>query len=145
MSERESSLSSWNPSWTADLFAPWSASAARLGPLDESGASWTPSMDVCEDPDQFTVTLELAGGRKEDVTVELHENVVAIRGEKRSERDVEEEQPCYVERNYGSFSRSFALPPKADGDAIHAYFANGVLTVAIPKREEKKPQTIAVK
>ena len=70
-------------------------------------------MDISEDDDQFSITLELAGGNKDDVTLEVHENVLTIRGEKRSEREDKSEQRRYVERSYGSFSRSFGLPGNA--------------------------------
>jgi HSP20 family protein len=102
-------------------------------------------MDISEDDDHYVITVELAGAKKDDVTIEVHEDVVTIRGEKRSEREEKEEQRRYVERTYGSFSRSFSLPGNANADAIRASFADGVLTVEIPKREEKKPKTISVK
>ncbi|MEE2662550.1 MAG: Hsp20/alpha crystallin family protein [Myxococcota bacterium] len=93
-------------------------------------------MDICESADQFTVTLELAGGRKDDITIELHGDVMTIRGEKRNEREQAEEQPCYVERTYGRFSRSLPLPAKADQQALHSHFADGVLSIEIPKRTQ---------
>ena len=102
-------------------------------------------MDVAEDDDQYVITLELAGASKDDVTIEAHDDVLTIRGEKRSEREEKEEHRRYVERTYGSFARSFSLPANANADAIRASFADGVLTVEVPKQAEKKPKTIAVK
>ena len=101
-------------------------------------------MDFSENDDKFVLTMELAGAKKEDVTVEAHENVLTIRGEKRSERTDENEQRRYIERSFGSFSRSFTLPTNADENSVDARFADGVLTVEIAKRAEAKPKTIAV-
>ena len=145
MSERNTASDSLDLSSEFDLFAPWSGPCPPEELLEDPSTPWVPPMDVCEGNDQFTITLELAGGRKDDVTLEIRGNVVAIRGEKRSEREYEEEQPCYIERSYGTFFRSVSLPSKANGDAIHATFADGVLTIAIPKQKEKQARTIAVK
>ncbi len=101
-------------------------------------------MDLSENDDRFVLTMELAGARKEDVTIEAHENVLTIRGEKRSERTDENEQRRYVERSFGSFSRSFTLPSNADPDSVDARLADGVLTIEIAKREEAKSKTIEV-
>ena len=104
---------------------------------------WAPAMDVAESKDGYTVTVEVPGAKKEDISVESHDNVITIRGEKRDEREEEDEHRHYVERRYGSFSRSFRLPPDASQD-IRASFRDGVLTVEVPKQEEKKPRTVAI-
>ncbi len=143
-----SSLVPWDPFRELEAF-PRLRSLASLPSLrhlfPEPAGGWTPAMDVAEDDDQFIVTMELAGAKKEDVTVEAHDHVLTIRGEKRSERTEEKEHRRYVERTFGSFSRSFTLPANADPDAVEATFSDGVLTVKIAKREEAKPKTIAVK
>lgn len=104
-----------------------------------------PAIDLHEDDGSFVVTAELPGVRKEDVVVELENGVLTLRGEKRSEREEKKERRRYVERSYGAFSRSFTLPPNVDGDRIHADFADGVLTVTIPKSSETKPRTVDIK
>jgi HSP20 family protein len=109
------------------------------------GASWGPALDVAENDDQYVVTVELPGTKKDDVTVEVHGSVLAIRSEKSNEREEENEQRRCVERTDGSFSRSFTLPVSADGERVNAAFRNGVLTVDIANREEAKPSVIAVK
>ena len=143
---KSSNLAPWDPFGDLESFSRW----PRLGGLPalrslltESG--WAPAMDIAENDDHFVITMELAGANKDDVTVEAHENVLTIRGEKRSERTEENEQRRYVERRFGSFSRSFTLPANADADAVDANFTDGVLTVKVAKREEAKPKTIAVK
>ncbi len=103
-----------------------------------------PALDVHETDEGYAVTVELPGARKEDVTVEFHEGILTIRGEKKSEREEKNEKRRFVERRYGTFSRSFSLPRDADGERIKAVFENGVLTLAIPKSEAAKPRTVAI-
>jgi HSP20 family protein len=106
---------------------------------------WLPALDIHETDGEYAVTVELAGARKEDVTVECHDGILTIRGEKKSEREEEKEKRRFVERRYGTFSRSFSLPSDADSEKIDAKFENGVLTLTIPKSEAAKPRTVAVK
>jgi HSP20 family protein len=104
-----------------------------------------PAIDVAENDDAYVVTAELAGCKPEDVTVEVHEGVLSIRGEKNSERSGETEQSRWTERRFGSFNRSFRLAPDAAQDRVDASFKNGVLTVEIAKTEENKPRVVRVK
>jgi HSP20 family protein len=141
-------VTGWDPFREVGLFrglSPFRDIPRLGGSLPEAAARWAPSIDVAEDDDNFVVTVELAGAKKDDVTLEVHDNVLTIRGEKRSEREEKNEQRRYVERCFGSFSRSFTLPTNANGEKVHASYADGVLTVEIPKREESKPRTIAVR
>lgn len=119
----------------------------RLGEMFEgrSGArSVVPAVDVAENDDEYVITAELPGTKKDDVTVELHEGVLTLRGEKKSERESQKDQVRYVERSFGTFSRSFALPANANGEKLQASFADGVLTIRVPKREEAKPRVINI-
>jgi HSP20 family protein len=104
-----------------------------------------PSVDISEDDGNYIVTAELPGTKREDVTVELEDDVLTIRGEKRNERDEKKEKRRIVERSYGTFSRSFTLPANADGEKVSAKFDNGVLTVTIAKRPETKPRVVDIK
>ena len=104
-----------------------------------------PSVDVSEDDGNYIVTAELPGTKREDVIVELEDDVLTIRGEKRNEREEKREKRRIVERSYGTFSRSFTLPSNADGEKISAKFDNGVLTVTIAKRPETKPRVVDIK
>ena len=115
------------------------------GLLERSAARFSPAMDVVENDQAYVVTVEVPGGKKDDVSVELHDNVLTLRGEKRNEREEKKERSHWVERSYGAFSRSFTLPRDANADRVEASFQDGVLTVTIPKTEEKKPKRIAVK
>ena len=104
-----------------------------------------PAIDVTENENAYVVTAELPGCKPEDVTVEIHDGVLSIRGEKKSERSGETERSRWTERQFGSFNRSFRLAPDAAQDRIDAAFKNGVLTVEIAKSEENKPRVVRVK
>ena len=104
-----------------------------------------PAIDVSEDDKQYVISAELPGVKKEDVTVELHQGVLTVHGEKKSEREEKKERPRWVERSYGTFTRSLTLPSDAVADRIDAGFADGVLTVTIPKSEAAKPRTVAIR
>ena len=106
---------------------------------------WMPPIDVSETDDHYAVTVELPGAQKEDVTVEFEHGMLTIRGEKKSEREEKKEHRRFVERSYGTFSRSFSLPRDADGERIEASFKDGILTLTIPKSEAAKPRTVAIK
>jgi HSP20 family protein len=155
--ERESSsLTRWDP--FEEAFARWSpfrelARQGRFGRLlDEmlgerpfARGEHLPALDVHESDTEYVVTVELPGVRKEDVSVEFAEGVLTVRGEKTSGKEEKKERSRWVERVYGSFHRSFTLPANAVSDRIDASFKDGVLTVRIPKVEQTKPKTIAVK
>jgi HSP20 family protein len=109
------------------------------------GRGWLPALDLAENDGEYTLSVELPGARKEDVNVEIQDGLITIHGEKKSEREEKKEKQRYVERRYGSFSRSFSLPPDANPDKIEAVFKDGVLTLTIPKTEGAKAQTVAIK
>jgi HSP20 family protein len=138
----------WEPFRELDLFRGW-PSGRLFEALRESGAPtgarWAPSADMSENDDAYVVSVELAGAKKGDVNVEVHDGVLKIRGEKRNEREEEDEKRRYSERTYGLFSRSFRLPSDANEKAIKATFENGVLCVEIAKREDRKPRVIQVR
>jgi HSP20 family protein len=157
--EERPALVPWRPFEEFDLgpsvFGEWPFSSSRLprprqellreGPWTGRRELLIPAMDVRENDQQYSVTVELPGVRKEDVHVEIEEGVLTIRGEKASERDEKKEHCRYTERTYGSFRRSFRLPSDADADRLDASFKDGVLAVTIPRTEAAKPRTIAIK
>jgi HSP20 family protein len=118
---------------------PWAGS-----PVADSTSQTLPAVDVSEGDEAYVVTAELAGCKPEDVTVEVHEGVLSIRGEKRSERTEEKEQARWTERRYGSFHRSFRLPADVNEEAVEAAFNDGVLSVTIKKLEETKPRVVNI-
>lgn len=109
-----------------------------------SNRNWLPAVDVAETPDALTLYAELPGLSREDVDITLENNVLTVRGERKFEKDVKEENFHRIERAYGAFSRSFTLPSNVKNDAVEATFKNGVLTVRIPKAEEAKSRKIAI-
>jgi HSP20 family protein len=103
-----------------------------------------PAVDIADNETSYVVTAELPGCGSDDVSVEVHEGTLIIRGEKKSEREGEQEQTRWMERSFGSFHRSFRLPADASQDKVAATFKDGVLTIEIPKTEESKPRVVRI-
>jgi HSP20 family protein len=99
---------------------------------------WNPAVEIAETPEAFTVTAELPGMNAKDVTADFEDGVLTIKGEKTEEKKEEDKKYYVWERNYGAFERSFTFPTSVDQDNIMASFANGVLTVSLPKTKEAK-------
>jgi HSP20 family protein len=106
--------------------------------------SWVPAVDVQETQEAYKLYAELPGLKKEDIQITLEHNVLRLSGERKFERDVKKESFQRIERTFGSFTRSFALPTQVNPEGVQATFDNGVLTVTVPKKEEAKPRTIAI-
>lgn len=122
---------------------PWLREAfPTLGLSEEIG--WSPSVDFAETNGEYTLTAELPGVKQEDVAVDVEEGALTIKGEKREEREKEAKTRRVYERWYGSFERSFALPRSVDPDRVKADFANGVLTVHLPKRKDAMGRKIEI-
>lgn len=102
-----------------------------------------PNIDVCETDNSLQVIAELPGVDEKDIDVELNNDVLTIRGEKRANREEKDEGKDYhlVERSYGSFARSIRLPFDVDEDKVDASFDKGVLTVTLPKPAEAQQKT----
>lgn len=107
-------------------------------------SAWIPAVDLAESDGEFTVKAELPGIDRSDVRITMQDNVLTIRGEKKQEK---EEKGKYrrVERSYGAFERSFALPAPVKSDRVEAAFRDGILTITLPKAEEARPRQIDVK
>ena len=114
-----------------------------VGASVRGAAGFAPALDVKETKDAYVVTIELPGTKKDDISVECHDNVLTVKGEKRSEIEEKDEHRHYTERTYGSFSRSLTLPGDASND-VKAKFQDGVLTLTIPKAEERKPRVVRI-
>ena len=113
----------------------------RIG-LRESG--WNPSVDIAETNEEIVVKAELPGMTKEDVNISITDNILTLKGEKKQEKEVKEENYHRIERSYGSFQRSFTLPVKIQHEKVKATFKDGVLNISIPKAEEVKPKQIEI-
>jgi HSP20 family protein len=105
---------------------------------------WAPPVDIYETDDAFMLKAELPGFSKEDVNLEIHENRLIIRGERKRETEAKEDQYHRLERAYGRFERAFWLPTTVDAEHIQASFKNGILEMRLPKSEKAKPKQIPI-
>lgn len=106
--------------------------------------SWNPTVDIFENSDGITLEADLPGMKPGDFDLSVENNTLTLRGERRFEKKSEGDNYHRVERSYGSFTRSFTLPPTVKVDDVQAEFKDGVLRVTLPKREEVKPRQIQV-
>ena len=111
---------------------------------DSAITTWAPSVDIYETPNELVVKADLPDVEEKDIDIRVENNLLTIRGERKFEKNVSEDNYLRVERTYGAFSRSFSLPNTVNAEAIHAEYKNGVLTVNLPKREETKPRQVKV-
>src|SRR5580693_916752 len=112
---------------------------------DESAlTTWAPPVDIYETPNELVVKADLPDVNEKEIDVRVENNLLTVRGERKFEKSVSEENFLRVERTYGAFSRSFSLPNTVNAEAIAAEYKNGVLTVTLPKREESKPRQVKV-
>jgi len=105
---------------------------------------WTPAVDIYEKNDSVVVKAEIPGVEKEQISVEVKDGILTLRGERKFERDVKEESYHRIERSYGTFLRSFSLPVSVDQEKVKATFRDGVLEVELPKKEQAKPKQVKV-
>lgn len=106
---------------------------------------WMPTVDIFEtDAHEFVVKADLPDVKREDISLTFENNVLTVRGERKFSDEVKRENYHRVERQYGSFSRSFTVPPTVDATRIAASFKDGVLTIRMPQREEARPKQIEV-
>jgi len=106
--------------------------------------TWAPAVDIQETENELMLKADLPGIEEKDIDVRIENNTLTIRGERKFEKQVNEDNYLRVERSYGSFSRSFSLPNTINTEAINAEYKNGVLTVQMPKRAESKPKQVKV-
>jgi HSP20 family protein len=110
-----------------------------------SRGDWAPPVDIFQnDKSEVVIKAEMPGLKREDIDLRVENNTLTIRGERKREAEVREEQYHRVERAYGVFTRSFTLPAVVDAGKVSAEYRDGVLTVVLPMREEAKPRQIQV-
>ena len=112
--------------------------------LEKDSVVWKPRMDVNETEDAYNVIADLPGLDKKDINITLHDNVLTIEGERKSNVEKESKDRYYSERTYGNFSRSFSLPNKVKDSDIKARYRDGVLSVTVLKAEDAKPREIEI-
>ena len=114
------------------------------GEEESTRGAWVPPVDIYETADSIVLQAELPGISKEDINLEVKDNTLTIKGEKKFEKEVKEDYYFRVERAYGSFRRAFTLPSVVVHDQVKAKFKDGVLVIQLPKAEEAKPKQIKV-
>jgi len=105
---------------------------------------WAPAVDIYETENELVIKADLPDVNPQNLDIRVENNILTIRGERKFESKVNEDNYLRIERAYGSFSRSFSLANSVKTDAIKADYQNGVLTLSLPKREEAKPKQIKV-
>lgn len=106
---------------------------------------WSPPVDIYETDEAVVLKAELAGLNKNDVTIEIKNSTLVLRGERKFEKDIKEENYHRIERSYGSFSRTFSLPQTVDHSKVSATFKDGLLEIMIPKVKDARPKQIEIK
>ncbi len=149
-------LQIWRPGWGLVPRRPWrdiedvdrwledwtGRPLSRRTPFRDM--EWAPSMEMLDKEDKFVVRAELPGIKEEDVDVCVSDNILTVKGEKKSSSEVKEEDYHFSEMSYGSFSRSITLPSTINTEKITASFEDGVLEINIPKSTEVKPKKISI-
>ena len=107
-------------------------------------AQWSPLVDITEDDKEYLIKAELPDMKKEDVRLTVENEVLAISGERKFEKEEKGKKYHRIERAYGSFVRSFSLPEDADGSKVTADFKDGMLHVHLPKSQKAKPKAIEI-
>ena len=110
-----------------------------------SVTEWSPLVDISEDDKEYVVKAEIPEMKKEDIKINVHDDVLTVSGERKYEKEDKGKKYHRVERAYGSFMRSFALPENVDGSKLSAEYKDGMLKVHLPKSEEAKKKAIEVK
>src|SRR5499425_2332127 len=109
---------------------------------ETSLSAWAPAVDIYENEHELVVKADLPDVDSKDLDIRVENNLLTIRGERKFEKQVNEENYLRVERFYGSFARNFTLASTVNADAIKADYQNNILNLNIPKREEAKPKQI---
>ena len=138
--EEEHMLAQWDP------FADIARVHDRFfGPVPAERGAWKPSVDVFEDEAGIHLNVDVPGVKTEDLKIEVENNVLTVRGERKLEHEAEKNGYHRVERYFGSFSRSFALGDDVNSEDVDAKYENGVLRLLLQKRPAAKRREIAVK
>jgi HSP20 family protein len=105
---------------------------------------WSPPVDIYETDDALVLKVELPGVSKDEVSIEIHQNTLTLRGQRTHNAEVKDDRYHRMERVYGTFQRAFTLPMLVDQDKVQATYQDGVLELRLPKSEAAKPKRIAI-
>jgi len=126
------------------MFNEFFGAPSRAGEEDVSSTTWAPAADVRETEASIFVYVDLPGLKKDDISVALEAGVLTIHGERPFAGADAKDQVHRLERFYGKFSRTFRMPRNVEAGKVHATFADGVLTLELPKTEESRPRQIEI-
>lgn len=112
--------------------------------MAETEAMWSPLVDIHETNDSFLLMAEVPGVKQEDIQVSIEGGTLSLKGERKRETQVTEDQYHRIEQSYGRFERSIVLPSVVDANRVKATYREGVLEIQLPKKEEAKPKEIKV-
>ena len=120
--------------------------AGRPWRTDEPAAttSWSPSVDIFETEGEIVVKAELPGIDRKDIQLNLENNVLSLRGERKFQKETKDDNYHRIERSYGVFSRAFSIPATVDEERIRADYKDGVLKIVLPKKDQAKPKQIKI-
>jgi len=116
----------------------------RPGEEALNSALWSPAVDIYETESEVILKAELPEINQKDIDIQVENNTLVLRGERRFEKEAKRENFHRIERAYGAFARSFTLPATIDQEKIRAEMRDGVVTLMLPKSEQAKPRRIAV-
>ena len=141
-----STMDQWEPFRVADI----QTEVNRLfenfleRPASATGRVWVPPVDMYATKDELVLTLELPGISEKDVSVSITGDLLTVKGERRFEQQMKEQDLLHVERTYGKFERVIQLPMAVQADHVKATYRDGVLEIKLPKVEELKPKEIKI-
>ena len=116
----------------------------RMMSEPRSGRPWSPSVDVYETEDALKLKADLPEVKVEDIDIRVENQTLTLRGHRQFEKDEHLKGYHRIERSYGEFVRSFAVPSTVDTDKVQADYKNGVLTITLPKKEAARPRQVKV-
>ena len=148
-----SGITRWDPFHELDELQHRLSTLFGRAPVKKSGerqetlrvAEWAPVVDITEDPKEYVIKAELPEIPKEEVKINVQNDVLTISGERKYEKEEHGKKHHRIERAYGSFLRSFTIPEDADPEQVSADFKDGLLRVHLPKNSRSKPKSIEVK
>jgi HSP20 family protein len=132
----------WDPFRVMDALFRWDPFRGEFGA--PQGAEFMPRFDVTETKDAYVIKADLPGVKEEDLNLSVNGNMLTLSGTREAERRDEGDRAYLVERSYGEFARSFALPEGVDADHVSAELKNGELIVRLPKKPEAQPKKITI-
>lgn len=126
-------------------FNPWADVPASEAEQEKSIYNWEPYTNIVETQDNYKISLELPGVKKDDVKINVIDNTLVIKGEKKRDEEIDEKRYYRFERVFGAFERKIQFTSDVDVNKINASFKDGILNIEVGKKEESKPKEISIK